>query len=140
MSILRTLQQRRLSTDRSDYVNSGRVKYVFFDLPLDFHKQAFKAAEAAHCAGEQGQYAKRIGLSETTFQQCLESGRFGADMRKLVGAKPYTEFKAVVDSVLTRRQPPTNQPLRPDAVSHFPDPIFRNAPIARPASARRFRY
>jgi protein-disulfide isomerase len=140
----------------SDYVNSGKVKYVFFDLPLDFHKQAFKAAEAAHCAGEQGQfwemhdllfqnqsalgpeqlstYAKRIGLSETTFQQCLDSGRFGADIkkdiaeagsagiggtptfligivqpgdgrvkvvRKLVGAKPYTEFKAVVDSVLT---------------------------------------
>src|SRR5882672_1286770 len=140
----------------SDYVNSGKVKYVFFDLPLDFHKQAFKAAEAAHCAGEQGQfwemhdllfqnqsalgpeqlstYAKRIGLSETTFQQCLDSGRFGADIkkdiaeagsagiggtptflvgivqpadghvkvvRKLVGAKPYTEFKAAVDSVLT---------------------------------------
>jgi protein-disulfide isomerase len=140
----------------SDYVNTGKVKYVFFDLPLDFHKQAFKAAEAAHCAGEQGQfwemhdlpfenqsalspeqlstYAKRIGLSETTFRQCLDSGKFSADIkkdiadagsagisgtptflvgivqpgdehvkvvRKLVGAKPYTEFKAAVDSVLT---------------------------------------
>jgi protein-disulfide isomerase len=139
-----------------DYVSTGKVKYVFFDLPLDFHKQAFKAAEAAHCAGEQGQfwemhdllfenqsalspeqlstYAKRIGLSEATFQKCLDSGRFGADIkndiaeagnagisgtptflvgivqpadghvkvvRKLVGAKPYTEFKAAVDSVLT---------------------------------------
>src|SRR2546428_7320771 len=30
-----------------DYVSTGKVKYAFFDLPLDFHKQAFKAAEAA---------------------------------------------------------------------------------------------
>src|SRR2546428_390029 len=35
-----------------DYVKTGKVKYVFEDFPLDFHKNAFKAAEAAHCAGE----------------------------------------------------------------------------------------
>src|SRR6267378_5989755 len=34
-----------------DYVKTGKVKYVVRDLPLEaIHPQAFKAAEAAHCA------------------------------------------------------------------------------------------
>ena len=141
---------------QDDYVDTGKVKYIFRDLPLEFHKNAFKAAEAAHCAGEQGKfwemhdllfenqaalapeqlpaYAKSLGLSETGFQRCLESGEFAADIKrdiadagtagisgtptfligvvqpgdgrvkvvkKLVGAKPYAEFKTAVDSLLT---------------------------------------
>ena len=138
-----------------DYVDTGKVKYVFRDLPLQFHKNAFKAAEAAHCAGEQGKfwemhdmlfqnqsalapeqlpaYAKTLGLSEAGFERCLESGQFAADIKKdmadagtvgisgtptfligvvqpgdgrvkivkkLVGAKPYEEFKAAIDGLL----------------------------------------
>jgi protein-disulfide isomerase len=141
-----------------EYVKTGKVKYVFQDLPLDFHKNAFKAAEAAHCAGEQGKFwemhdllfqnqtalapeqlathAKSLGLSEAAFQQCLDSGKFAAQIRqdiaeagtvgitgtptffiglvqpgdgrvkvvkKLVGAKPYAEFKSAFDSLLTTR-------------------------------------
>jgi len=39
-----------------DYIKTGKVRYVFRDFPLDFHKQAPKASEAANCAGEQGKY------------------------------------------------------------------------------------
>src|SRR5712691_1751168 len=46
----------------SDYVDTGKVKYAFHDLPLDFHKYAFKAAEAAHCAGDQGKFWEMHGL------------------------------------------------------------------------------
>jgi protein-disulfide isomerase len=143
----------------SEYVETGKVKYVFRDYPLNFHKNAFKAAEAAHCAGEQGKfwemhdllfqnqaaldapqlpsYAKTLGLDEDAFRQCLDSGRFAADVnkdiadagsvgitgtptflvgivqpgdgrvkvvKKLVGAKPYAELKAAVDSLLTTAQ------------------------------------
>jgi protein-disulfide isomerase len=138
-----------------EYVDTGKIKYVFRDLPLAFHKQAFKAAEAAHCSGEQGKfwemhdslfqnqtalgpellpgYAKSLGLDETKFQQCLDSGKFAGDInkdiadagavgitatpsfligvvqpgdgrvkvvKKLVGAKPYEEFKAAIDGML----------------------------------------
>src|SRR6266849_1457871 len=39
-----------------DYVDTGKVKYVWRDYPLDFHRNAEKAAEAARCAGEQGRF------------------------------------------------------------------------------------
>ena len=88
----------------SEYIDTGKVKYVFRDLPLSFHKKAFKAAEAAHCAGAEGKFwemhdtmfqnqaalapeqltthAKTLGLNETNFQQCLDSGKFAADINK----------------------------------------------------------
>lgn len=38
-----------------DYVETGKVRLVFFDLPLQ-HRHALVAAQAARCAGEQGDY------------------------------------------------------------------------------------
>jgi len=81
-----------------DYIKTGKVKYVFRDLPLvSIHKQAFKAHEAANCAGDQGNYwemhnqlfanqkkmrrkdlsahAKAIGLDLSVFESCLDSGK-----------------------------------------------------------------
>jgi protein-disulfide isomerase len=77
------------------------VRYVFRDFPLDqIHPQARKAAEAAHCAGEQGKYwemhdvlfanqqalqppqlsehARTLGLDGARFDQCLTSGKHAA--------------------------------------------------------------
>ena len=140
---------------QTDYIETGKIKYVFRDLPLSFHKQAFKAAEAAHCAGAQGKFwemhdvlfqnqsalapeqlavhAKTVGVDDAQFQQCLDRGTFSADINKdiadagaagitgtptflvgviqpgdgrvkvvkrLVGAKPYAEFKAALDAAL----------------------------------------
>src|SRR5206468_2296125 len=40
-----------------EYIATGKVKYVLLDLPLEsIHKFAFKAAQVANCAGEQGKY------------------------------------------------------------------------------------
>jgi protein-disulfide isomerase len=41
---------------RDEYVESGQVRFVFFDLPLRQHKNAVEAAQAARCAGDQGAY------------------------------------------------------------------------------------
>jgi protein-disulfide isomerase len=78
------------------------VKYVFLDYPLEsIHKLAFKAAEAAHCAGEQGKYwemhdrlfanqkalepwkahAEAVGLDGPRFEECLSAGRYAAEIR-----------------------------------------------------------
>lgn len=77
------------------YVQTGKVRYVMRDYPLAFHKNAAKAHEAAHCAGDQGKYwemhdelfanqraltadklpgyAEAVGVADmVTFQSCLD--------------------------------------------------------------------
>jgi len=78
----------------------GKVRVVFRDFPLSFHPNAKKAAEAGHCADEQGKfwemhdkmfanqraldvaslktYAKDIGLDEEAFDACLDGGKKAA--------------------------------------------------------------
>ncbi|MDY6840620.1 MAG: thioredoxin domain-containing protein [Pseudomonadota bacterium] len=38
------------------YVDTGKVRFVYFDLPLQQHANAMPAAQAARCAGDQGAY------------------------------------------------------------------------------------
>lgn len=89
---------------QADYVETGKVRYVFMDFPLtDIHPQAPAAAEAARCAGEQdaylemhhalftrqgewsgrgdaaaifADYAAELGLDEAAFAACQTDGRF----------------------------------------------------------------
>lgn len=73
-----------------------KVSVVYRHFPLPMHRQAGKAAEAAECAGDQGQfwafhdmlfadqkgwseadltgYAKELGLKMKPFEECLSSG------------------------------------------------------------------
>jgi protein-disulfide isomerase len=85
-----------------EYIQTGKVRYVVMNLPLEvMHKSAFKAAEAANCAGEQGKFwemhdrlfanqktidqwkshAEAIGLDVGKFEECLDSGRQAAKIR-----------------------------------------------------------
>jgi protein-disulfide isomerase len=43
-------------TLKRNYVDTGKVRYVVRDLPLQFHAEAMPSAIAAHCAGDQGQF------------------------------------------------------------------------------------
>ena len=84
----------------ADYVNTGKVKYVFVDYPIaQLHPDAFKSHEAAACAGDQGKYwqmhdllftnspareasqlstqASMLGLDMKKFDACLNSGNGG---------------------------------------------------------------
>ena len=48
---------------KKNYINTGKVRYIARDFPLDFHPQAQGAAIAANCALAQGAYWKmRDGL------------------------------------------------------------------------------
>jgi protein-disulfide isomerase len=83
---------------RKEYVQTGKVRYVFRDFPLDqLHPHARKAAEAAHCAGDQDKFwemhdklfenakalaapqlvehARALGLDAGKFNECLSSER-----------------------------------------------------------------
>ncbi len=80
----------------------GKIKHVFIDFPLGFHKNAKKAAMAANCAAEQGKfweyhdllykaplgddvyidYAKKLGLNLDRFKECLDRNRYESDINK----------------------------------------------------------
>lgn len=82
---------------KKQYIDTGKVRLVFKDLPLGFHKHSIVAAQAAHCAGDQGKYwemhdilfqngkrldkkylpgyANTIKLDQKTFIACINSKR-----------------------------------------------------------------
>ena len=87
-----------------EYIASGKLKYVFRNFPIEsIHPQAFKAHEAANCAGEQGKYwemhdrlfanqnalglkdlpnhAKALVPDMPKFQQCLDNGKHASKIR-----------------------------------------------------------
>jgi protein-disulfide isomerase len=41
---------------KRDYIDTGKVRFISRDYPLDFHPQAMPAARASRCAGDQGKY------------------------------------------------------------------------------------
>jgi protein-disulfide isomerase len=138
-----------------DYIQTGKVKYFYRDLPLPMHPHAIIAARAAHCAGEQGKYwemhdslfakqnalrdvdmpdrAQEVRLDTAKFSDCLSSNRYkdeikqsameaekmgiqttptffigaaGADgevrnLKMIIGARPYDDFKSVIDGLLS---------------------------------------
>jgi protein-disulfide isomerase len=82
---------------KAEFIDTGKVRWVVRDMPLGFHKNARKAAQAAHCAGEQDKfwemrsvlfanarqleetnlpkYAETLGLDMGAFNSCLASER-----------------------------------------------------------------
>ena len=41
---------------KKNYIDTGKVRFYSRDLPLDFHPNAMRAAQAARCAIDQGKY------------------------------------------------------------------------------------
>lgn len=135
----------------------GKVNLVYRHYPLSFHKNAAKEAEASECANELGgsdkfwayadkiferttsngtgfplenlvPLAKEIGLNETKFKTCLDSGKYAKRIEKDIaegsaagvtgtpgnflinhktnetkivsGAQPFEVFKGKIDSML----------------------------------------
>ena len=111
-----------------------KVKVVFKNFPLPFHKHAQVAAEASLCANEQGQKffwklhdhmfenqnllkkedlinsAGKLGLKKGPFQKCLEAGRYTAQVKadmedgKAVGVRSTPTF-FVNGKMVTGAQP-----------------------------------
>lgn len=88
-----------------EYIKTGKIKYVLRDFPLErVHFNAFKAAQAAHCAGEQDKYwemhdrffanqatlaandlpahAAALGLDVAKFKQCLDTEKYAKAVRQ----------------------------------------------------------
>lgn len=89
---------------KKNYIDTGKVRFVSRDLPLEFHPFAFKAAEAVRCAGDQGKYwelrdalyssaappndevikksVQDFLLDAASFQTCLSTEKYKAEIQK----------------------------------------------------------
>jgi protein-disulfide isomerase len=89
-------QQAQAIVARLEAEFKGRIAFVYKDFPLPMHAHAEKAAEASHCAAEQGKYwelhdlmfatkqldpdalkkdANELKLDTTAFNACLDNGK-----------------------------------------------------------------
>lgn len=138
---------------KKEYIDTGKVRFVYRDYPLTFHPMAEISAQAGECADEQGKYwefhdkifgeqeklgqgtvtyttqniklwASQLGLNVAKFNQCLDSGKYKAEVQKdfqdgsaagvsgtpslfingrlVVGAQPFASFKAIIDEELDK--------------------------------------
>jgi protein-disulfide isomerase len=101
----RTFESTTFAEIRKKYVDTGKVRFVVKDFPLaQMHPDATQAAEAAHCAGDQGQFwdmhdalfsdASKLGkkglldsaaslkLDMEAFRSCLDSGKHKLEIQK----------------------------------------------------------
>ena len=124
-----------------------RIRLIYRDYPGPNHPYEPQAAIAARCAGEQGKFweyhdllfdrqssgkgwdfaslSKELGLQQSVFEGCLNSGRFREQMTKdlqdglklgvtstptfflngrpLVGAQPLANFQTLIDTLLAQQ-------------------------------------
>ncbi len=90
---------------KKEYIDTGKVRFVSRDLPLEFHPNAPGAAVAARCAGEQNKfwemrdammldtatdlgpesilkYGRKTNLDMTAFSACLKDKKFTEAIKK----------------------------------------------------------
>lgn len=84
------------------YIDTGKLRYVLRDVPLDFHPLAINAAQSVRCAGDQNRYwemkdvvfknqakidvdslasyAHSLGLNDEQYRSCMTTHKYEADI------------------------------------------------------------
>ena len=101
----RRFESQSMAQLKKDYIDTGKVRFVSRDLPLEFHPNAPGAANAARCAGEQKKfwemhdvimqdtatdlgpdailkYAEKVNLDIPSFKTCLDQKKFVASIQQ----------------------------------------------------------
>jgi protein-disulfide isomerase len=84
---------------KKNYIDAGKLRFYSRDLPLDFHPDAMRAAEAGRCAAEQGQFWKMRDLMQDSPDK-LDMESLAADARSL--NLDVEAFRACVQSEKTK--------------------------------------
>jgi len=99
----RRFDQSTFADIKRNYVDTGKVRFLTRDLPLEFHPNALHAAEAARCAGDQGKfwemrealfanstdlsrdaimkYAQTLSMDASSFASCLDTEKHKAEVQ-----------------------------------------------------------
>jgi protein-disulfide isomerase len=112
---------------RKNFVDTGKVRYVVVDNPIPSHRYAAQAAQAAHCAGDQGKYwqmhdhlfenqhritpqslpvlAKEVGVDEKAFSACMDSGKHVDEVQAAVRVSAMSGARGTPSFVIGKTQP-----------------------------------
>ncbi len=91
---------------KKDYIDTGKLRFYSRDMPLDFHANAMRAAQAARCAADQKQFwtlrdimaknpdkldmaslvgdATELKMDIPSFRTCVESGKYKNEVQSNV--------------------------------------------------------
>lgn len=134
-----------------EYVEAGKVRYVFRDYPIaSLHPQAHRLHEAAHCAGDQDRYwpmhdrlftdsqrtdvkdlvahARALGLDERRFERCLADGVHAAVVRRAISDGERARVRGTPTFFVGLTEP-DGGPVRPQRliVGAQPYAVFKQA-------------
>jgi protein-disulfide isomerase len=109
---------------KKNYIDTGKLRYVSLDFPLDMHENARGAAVAARCAGDQGQfwelrnvmivnanqlklenlltYATDLKLDVEKFRACVELDKYRAEVDRQLAEGQAIGVSATPSFVLRR--------------------------------------
>jgi protein-disulfide isomerase len=115
---------------RTSHKPPAALELIYLDLPLQ-GPRAFKAAEAAACAGDQDMfwdmhhqlfanqqglspdrlaaYAEELGLDAAAFRKCLDSGRHAGGIREDMRAIKVLDINSTPAYLLGRRVPDSDK-------------------------------
>jgi len=87
---------------KKNWIDTGKLRYISRDFPLDFHAQAMPAARAARCAGEQGKFWEmRMGLMRNANQLTAPyiaktAADLGLDAKAFAACSATTKYDAEI--------------------------------------------
>ena len=93
---------------KKQYIDTGKMRFISRDYPLEFHQHSLKAAQATRCAGEQGKFwqmkdslmtnyaritpdlitslARDTAVDMSRFQACMEEGKYLPEIKEGMAA------------------------------------------------------
>jgi protein-disulfide isomerase len=88
---------------KREYIDTGRLRFISRDFPLDFHRNARPAAQAVRCAGEQGKFWEmrhHVTLHAAALSAALYdrlAGELGLDVPRFTACAASDSYRAAID-------------------------------------------
>ena len=114
------------------YIKTGMLRYAFVDKPLPSHNKANEAAEAAHCAAEQGKFhemheemlfnpesiddltklASSLYLDIQKFESCMKNKKYSEKVAANLSLANKLNVLSVPGFVIASRDPHNSQKVK----------------------------